>query len=164
MRARPWARPATWLPSAVLLVVLGAILRLEGLAAPPLDLHPTRQLRNAQAAGDLSGALRFGETVGENIPADADVIAPAQDSGFDLMYWGWRKVCLWSQNTALPQLRPGDRHLSACFAQLVAGNDCFLVTAFGQLGNQPVVAFALSAYSVAAEGEGYIMYDLNAPK
>lgn len=164
MRARPLAWTATWFPWALLLVVLGAALRLLNLAAPPLDLHPTRQLRNAQAAGDLSGALRFGETAGENIFADADVIAPTQDYGFDLMSWGWRKVCLWSQNTALPQLRPGDRHLSACLAQLVAGNDCFLVTAFGQLGNQPVVAFALSAYSVAAEGEGYILYDLNAPK
>ncbi|MFH1185457.1 MAG: glycosyltransferase family 39 protein [Chloroflexota bacterium] len=120
--------------------------------------------RSALVAEDFGAAPRLWETIGEAIPEDADVIALTQDYGFDLMYWGWHKVRLWPLNTALSQFRAGDRELAVRFAELTAGNDYFLVTAFGQLESQPALAAALDGYSVADEGDGYILYDLSAPK
>jgi 4-amino-4-deoxy-L-arabinose transferase-like glycosyltransferase len=120
--------------------------------------------RSALVAEDFSAAPGLWETIGEAIPENADVIALTQDYGFDLMYWGWHKVRLWPLTTALSQIRADDRELAVRFVELTAGNDYFLVTAFGQLESQPTLATALDGYSVADEGEGYILYDLNAPK
>ena len=36
------------------------------------------------------------------------------------------------------------------------------MTAFGQLDSQPALAEILSGYPVEAQGEGFILYDLNA--
>lgn len=120
--------------------------------------------RSVLVAEDFSEAPQLWRGIGAAIPEDADVIALTQDYGFDLMYWGWRKVHLWPLNTALSEARKDHRELMARFTELTAGNEYFLVTAFGQLDSQPGLAEALAGYSVAAEGEGYILYDLNAPK
>src|SRR5512135_3487284 len=40
----------TWLAPLIILLVLGAGLRFVNLNAPPLDFHPTRQLRNSLVA------------------------------------------------------------------------------------------------------------------
>jgi hypothetical protein len=80
------------------------------------------------------------------------------------MYWGWRKVQPWPVRTALSDLRAGDRDIQARFDAIAAGKDYFLVTAFGQLESQPALEEALNGYAVAAEGEGFLLYDLNAPK
>ena len=100
--------------------------------------------------------------MGAAIPADSDVIALTQDYGFDLMYWGWRKVRLWPLNTALSELRIGDREPTDRFKEITAGSEYFLVTAFGQLDAQPVLAKILSGYPVKAQGDGFILYDLGA--
>ena len=144
-----------------------AIRRVWRMAAlVPLLLLTAYQAwaaRSALVAEDFGDAPRLWQTIGKAIPEDADVIALTQDYGFDLMYWGWRKVRLWPPNTNLSQFRTGDHAVAARFAQLTAGNDYFLVTAFGQLESQPELADALDDYSIAAEGEGYILYDLKVP-
>jgi len=144
---------------------LGRVWRMAALV-PLLVLiaYQAWAARSTLAAEDFSDAPRLWQSVGEAIPGDADVIALTQDYGFDLMYWGWRKVHLWPLNTTLSQFRNDARELAVRFAELTAGNDYFLVTAFGQLESQPALAAALDGYSVAAEGDGYILYDLNAPK
>ena len=40
------------------------------------------------------------------------------------------------------------------------GVEYFLVTAFGQLDSQPELAEILASYPVAAQGDGYVLYDL----
>jgi 4-amino-4-deoxy-L-arabinose transferase-like glycosyltransferase len=120
--------------------------------------------RSALVAEDFGAAPRLWKSIGEAIPENTDVIALTQDYGFDLMYWGWRKVQLWPLNTALAEVRNDDRHLAERFEALTSGNDYFLVTAFGQLADQPALAAALDGYSIAAQGEGYVLYDLKSPK
>lgn len=44
---------ATWLPALILLLGLGLALRLIDLSDPPLDFHPSRQLRNSLVARDI---------------------------------------------------------------------------------------------------------------
>jgi hypothetical protein len=120
--------------------------------------------RSVLASDAYKDAPALWRSIGEAIPEDADVVGLTQDYGYDLMYWGWRKVRPWPVRTALSDLRAGDRNIQARFAELTAGTDYFLVTAFGQLESQPSLRQALNGYAVAAEGEGFILYDLNAPR
>ena len=57
--------------------------------------------RSAIVAEDYSKTPGLWATIGQAIPANAEVIALTQDYGFDLMYWGWRRVDLWPLATDL---------------------------------------------------------------
>jgi 4-amino-4-deoxy-L-arabinose transferase-like glycosyltransferase len=98
--------------------------------------------------------------IGESIPADADVIGLTQDYGYRLMLWGWRRVSLWPLSTDLADVRNADRDTASRFDEITAGRDYFLVTAFGQLDKQPDLKKILEQYPVAAEGDGFVLYDL----
>jgi hypothetical protein len=116
--------------------------------------------RSILIAEDFRHEPAFWEKVGQVIPADANVIGLTQDYGFRLMVWGWRKVSLWPLSTDLGDLQGGDREAAGNFADLTAGREYFLVTAFGQLERQPDLEEILDQYPVAAQGDGYILYDL----
>jgi hypothetical protein len=116
--------------------------------------------RSELVAEDFSDAPALWASIGEAIPFNAEVIALTQDYGYDLMYWGWRKVDLWPLNTDLTAVKVGDRDPSGRFADLTAGEDYFLVTAFRQLEQQPGLKKVLDGYPVAAQGDGYVLYDL----
>lgn len=102
----------------------------------------------------------FWNEVGEAFPFDAKVIALTQDYGYRLMMYGWRKVDLWPLATELSETRNPDKDNAAKFDELTAGDDYFLVTAFGQLDKQPDVKKILDTYPIAVQGEGYVLYDL----
>jgi hypothetical protein len=120
--------------------------------------------RSAIVAEDFSETPTLWASIGQAIPANAEVIALTQDYGFDLMYWGWRRVDLWPLATDLAAVRNSERDLAARFGGITAGKDLFLVTAFGQLDGQPELKKILDGYTVAAQGEGYVLYDLHHPK
>lgn len=50
MKQSRLGRAPFWLPILVVLFAVGAAVRLVNLNAPPLDFHPTRQLRNSLVA------------------------------------------------------------------------------------------------------------------
>ncbi len=115
--------------------------------------------RSILVAEDFRHEPAFWSEVGDVIPADADVIGLTQDYGFRLMMWGWRKVSTWPLTTDLSEARGGSQD-AADFEDLTAGKEYFLVTAFGQLDKQPDLKKILEQYPVAAEGDGYVLYDL----
>ena len=102
----------------------------------------------------------FWNEVGEAFPSDAKVIALTQDYGFRLMLYGWRKVDLWPVATELSATRNPDKDNAAQFDELTAGEEYFLVTAFGQLDKQPGLKKILDTYPIAVQGEGYVLYDI----
>lgn len=106
----------------------------------------------------------FWNAIGRAIPENANVIGLTQDYGYRLMYYGWRKVDLWPyvNNLTLTKGNKGDPLSN--FSDATAGKDYFLVTAFGQLDQQPELKKILEGYAVAAQGNGYILYDLHHPK
>lgn len=116
--------------------------------------------RSVLAAEDFRQEPGFWEEVGRAIPDGADVIALTQDYGYRLMYWGWKKVDLWPIATELSATRGGTQDPAADFANLTKGMDYFLVTAFGQVDKQPGLSEVLSQLPIAAEGPGYVLYDL----
>jgi len=102
----------------------------------------------------------FWAQIAEQIPPEAKVLALTQDYGYRLMLFGWRKVSLFPLSTELAQVRNGGMDSSARFSDLAADKDYFLVTAFGQLDKQPALKKILAEYPVAAQGDGYILYQL----
>ncbi len=120
--------------------------------------------RSVLIAEDFNDAPALWRSIGAAIPVNAEVIALTQDYGYDLMYWGWRKVGLWPLSTDLAAVKVGDRDPAERFAGLTAGKDYFLVTAFGQLDHQPNLKKILDGYTIAAQGAGYVLYDLRAHK
>lgn len=116
--------------------------------------------RSLLVAEDHRHEPGFWKRVGQAIPADADVIGLTQDYGYRLMYWGWRKIALWPLSTNLAAARGGEPDASGDFAENTDGMDYFLVTAFGQLEKQRGLAAILDGLPVAAQGEGFVLYDL----
>lgn len=102
----------------------------------------------------------FWSEVGGAIPSDGNVIALTQDYGYRLMLYGWRKVSTWPLTTGLSEARNPDKNNAEKFAELTDGMDYFLVTAFGQLDKQPDLKEILVQYPIAAEGDGYVLFDL----
>lgn len=116
--------------------------------------------RSVLVAEDFRHEPAFWKEVGEALPAGADAIGLTQDYGFRLMLWGWRKVSLWPLSTDLSEVHGGSQDANSDFADLTEGREFFLVTAFGQLDKQPDLKKILDQYPIAAEGDGYVLYDL----
>lgn len=138
---------------AALFVPIAAFLGYQSWAA-----------RSVLVQEDFSHIPVFWESVAAALPQNADVIALTQDYGFDLMYWGWRKVDLWPLATNLAAFRNSDRDLASRFSQLVDGDRYFLVTSGSQLESQPELRSILDGYEVVAQGQGYSLYDLQSPR
>lgn len=117
--------------------------------------------RSILIAEDFRHEPAFWKGVGETIPTDAEVIALTQDYGYRLMVFGWRKVDLWRLSTDLSEARGGQQD-AGNFTDETYGKDYFLVTAFNQLDKQPDLKKILEQYPIAAEGDGYVLYDLRA--
>ncbi len=115
--------------------------------------------RSVLVAEDFHHEPVFWKQVGDAIPVNTDVIALTQDYGYRLMFFGWRKVSLWPLSTDLSEARNGNQDASD-FADLTEGKEYFLVTAFGQLDKQPDLKEILAQYPIAAQGDGYVLYDL----
>ncbi len=116
--------------------------------------------RSVLVAESFRHEPQFWSQIGESIPAEAKVIGLTQDYGYRLMLFGWRKVNLWPLSTDLAEFRSGKVDFSAKFGELTEGKDYFLVTAFGQLDKQPALKKILDTYPIAAQGNGYVLYDL----
>ena len=53
MTNTPLSRSRTWFIPFIILLALGGFLRLLDITDPPLDFHPSRQLRNSLVARDI---------------------------------------------------------------------------------------------------------------
>ena len=116
--------------------------------------------RSVLVAEDFRHEPAFWSEVGDVVPVDANVIALTQDYGYRLMMYGWRKVNLWPLATGLSEARNPDKNNAEKFSELTDGMDYFLVTAFGQLDKQPELKKILEQFPTAAQGDGYVLYDL----
>jgi 4-amino-4-deoxy-L-arabinose transferase-like glycosyltransferase len=122
--------------------------------------YPAWVARSTLIAEDYRHEVPFWENIGEAIPPDYDVIALTQDYGYRLMAFGWRKVSLWPLSTTLMEARGGSIDAQNEFEARTEGMEFFVVTALGQYEKQPGLQEILENYSVAAQGDGYIIFDL----
>lgn len=121
-----------------------------------------KDLKESNYRGEPAGWKR----VGDAIPKDQKVIALTHNYGTNLAYYGYRMVPLWPYggDLNLEQIRSGSAFddFDAYFDRLTGPYDLFLVTHFGELNAQSQLMAKLLEYSVYAEGDGYILYDLSA--
>jgi len=108
--------------------------------------------------------------MGAELPCDGSIIALTQDYGNRLKYYSLRiPQRLWPSGAdlQLAQAAGAERiaDFQAFFREQTEGMDYFLVNLFGDLEAQPLLKAELSEhYPVAAEGDGYILYDLRQRK
>lgn len=109
----------------------------------------------------------YWQKIGDLLPADSKIIALTQDYGYRLMYYGWRRVDLYpsSSEQELAELRGREKEFLKSFTKRIDDKDYFLVTAMGQLNNQPDLKQLLyDRYPLIAKGDGYLLFDLTHPK
>ncbi|MCP4143589.1 MAG: hypothetical protein GY755_25435 [Chloroflexi bacterium] len=122
--------------------------------------YPTWVARSVLVSENYRHEVPFWENIGEAIPPDYDVIALTQDYGFRLMAFGWRKTSLWPLSTTLMEVRGGSVDAQKEFDARTEGVEFFVITAFGQYEKQSGLQEILMEYPIAAEGDGYLIYDL----
>jgi hypothetical protein len=86
-----------------------------------------------------------------------------EDYGSRLAYWGWRTITPWPTFGDLnyhEDLRGAQTDFEKQFEELALKKDLFLVTDFDELERQPFLQAKLAQYTVFAQGDGYIIYDL----
>lgn len=127
-------------------------------------------LRTAQATlsnQDFRKEPTFWQDVAAALPNDGRVVALTQDYGYPLMYYGWRKVTLWSTlaEMRLAELRgKAAREFHDEFETRTAGHRYFLITAMGQWSaQQPLRDWLLMNYRLIAQDDRYLIFDLAKP-
>ena len=116
---------------------------------------------------DYRNEPAYWQTIVSHLPGDGKIIALTQDYGYRLMYYGWRKVVLWPNRgeIKLSILRGSQKDLETFFKKRIEGKSYFLITAFGQYEDQPVLQQMLSDnFPILAQGNGYLIFDLQHPK
>jgi 4-amino-4-deoxy-L-arabinose transferase-like glycosyltransferase len=103
--------------------------------------------------------------IGNRLEHGPNVVALTQDYGSRLAYWGWQNTAAWPYlgDFEYRQVRGGSLEFTEAFEQLTQGNTYFLVTDFVELGRQPELRDRLKTYEVFAEGDGYVIYNLESP-
>jgi 4-amino-4-deoxy-L-arabinose transferase-like glycosyltransferase len=123
--------------------------------------------RSQIVAADYSNEPKSWQRVGEALPAGKPFVALTADYGMRLSYYGWRsQTAAWPSTADLKLYSlAGDEALSydTYFAEITAGKDYFLVTAYSELEAQPQLKALLEKYSVFEQGNGFTIYDLTQP-
>jgi len=115
---------------------------------------------------DYRGEPAYWQEVASYLPQDGKTIALTQDYGYRLMYYGWRKVTLWPNRgeIKLGNLRGSAKEFDTFFSKRTEGKRYFVITAFKQFDDQPVLKQTLDErYALIAQGQGYLIYDLGQP-
>jgi len=107
--------------------------------------------------------------IGQVLPRDGNVIALTHDYGYRLAYYGWRMPnALWPTGAdfdlnAARGLAQQD--FQFMFADRIKGMRYFLVTLGSELESQAALKDMLyNHYTLIAEGDGYVIFDLEKPK
>ena len=118
--------------------------------------------RNQMKGVDYRPQAAFWAALGDKLGHGHNVIALTQDYGDRLAYWGWQDAMIWPNSGDIDYhtVRGASVDLGGRFEELVHGNTFFLVTDFDELNRQPELKRQLSAFAIYAQGDGYVIYDL----
>lgn len=103
--------------------------------------------------------------IGNTLNHNNRVVALTQDYGVRLAYWGWQNAAIWPNSGDLDYhaARGAQFQFQQAFDTMTRGKMYFLVTDFDELGRQPLLKQQLNRFSVFAQGDGYIIFDLERP-
>jgi len=121
--------------------------------------------RNTLAASDYRADAKYYQDLGNLIGHDKKVVEVSGDYGYRLAYFGWVNGTYWPSvmDVNLRELAGQSvSDFSAEFAHYAAGKDLFVVTSLAELDSQPELKkYLADHYPVLAQGEGYLIYNLN---
>lgn len=145
-----------WYSRAVTLAVFGGLLA-----------YRTWFTRSTLLDTDYSKEPAGWVAMGKALPQDGAIIGLTHDYGLRVAYYGWRQVSPWpvaaDLELATIEGRSGEAPSSDEILQRVQGFRYFLVTLFGELDAQPDLKAFLEQHPIAAQGEGFVLYDLSSP-
>lgn len=132
---------------------------LYGLLAVVWDV------RNQMKSVDYRPQAAMWVEIGDRLDHGPNVVALTQDYGSRLAYWGWQNAIIWPNSGDIDyhEERGASFDFAARFSNLTRGNTFFLVTDFAELNRQPELIKQLAGFSIYAQGDGYVIYDLNMP-
>ncbi len=139
--------------AAALLILLG------GLGIAVWDT------RNQMKQVDYRPQAAFWAEIGNVLNHGRNVVALTQDYGDPLAYWGWQDALIWPNSGDIDYhtARGASLDLDQQFQNMTRGEAYFLVTDFAELDRQPALKQNLAHFAVHAQGQGYIIYDLQRP-
>ena len=123
-------------------------------------------VRNQMKAVDYRPDAVMWAEIGQKLGYQKGALALTQDYGSRMEYWGWRTVTIWPSASDLnyAKLRSdNDFSFDELFKEYSGKKAFFLVTDFDELKRQPELRTKLSGYSIYAQGDGYVIYDLQQP-
>jgi hypothetical protein len=140
----PWTRSAVYF-----ILLLGVFSLVWGV-------------RNQMKAIDYRPEAAMWAEIGETLNHETVAIALTEDYGSRLQYFGWTTAAYWPASGDLyaASLRGETFDFEKEFKRRTQSKAFFLVTDFKDLKAQPDLQARLSAYPIFAEGEGYMIYDL----
>jgi len=119
------------------------------------------------ARDDYRPEPQYWEVLADVVGRDKEVIALTQDYGYRLFYYGWLQTKNWPEtgHLAYRELRGGKPFVfDEWFAEETLGMEYFLVTRLKELDRQVELRDHLyNNYWIIAQGDGYILFDLNRP-
>lgn len=118
--------------------------------------------RNQLNAVDYRPQAEMWAEITERIE-DNTIAGLTEDYGTRMSYWGWRTIINWPSYGDLlySEKRSGaESDFEELFAQFASKKDLFIVTDFDDFARQPFLADKLATYPVFAEGNGYVIYQL----
>lgn len=126
----------------------------------------TWDVRNQMKAVDYRPEAAMWAEIGARIGEGTSVIALTQNYGSRLEYWGWRGSDDWPfvGDAGYVNARGGALSFDDFFNRRALKMTYFLVTDFDELDRQPALKERLfSSYSIAFEGDDYLIFDLQTP-
>jgi len=99
-----------------------------------------------------------------NTVGDRKLAGLTGDYGAGFTYWGWKSLTPWPTSGDIHYhvgMRNAQDDFEAQFEELALQRDLFVVTDSEDLQKQPFLAERLMDYSVFAQGNGYIIYDIS---
>ena len=157
---------ADWVLRRLREATTGRVARLAASAFLVLGLFITAwETRNELKAIDYRPQAAMWAEIGDKLGHGHNVVALTQDYGTRLAYWGWQDAQIWpnSGDVDYHTARGASINLQRLFPNMTRGKQYFLVTDFDELNRQPDLKQKLSGFSVFAQGNGYVIYDLQKP-
>lgn len=139
--------------------VLAAVL-LYGL------LSVVWSVRSEMKAVDYRPQAAWWQEIGAALGREASVVALSPDYGLQLAYWGWVEAAVWpsSGDVYRAQTLGSGRDFEALFEKMAGKKRFFLVADMDEFARQPQLQSLLAGYPIYAQGEGYVIYDLQHPQ
>ncbi|MFZ5820332.1 MAG: ArnT family glycosyltransferase [Chloroflexota bacterium] len=147
------SRGAAWRRGALAVVLIYGLLSVVW------------SVRNEMKAVDYRPQQAWWEEIGAALGREASVVALSPDYGLQLAYWGWVDAAVWpsSGDAYRAQALGGGRDFEAFFEKMAGKKRFFLVADMDDFARQPELRSLLAGYAVYAQGEGYVIYDLQRP-